>query len=203
MALAAIVINESELDTELCKFIPLLNSSVKDDPVKSVVGLAIELSYKSKVPVLALWSRNHGVIVHLLHFESIPTSLFNFLSLSEITFVGIQIKDSIARLKRDYGLECRNATDLGQLAAAVLEKPYLSCCGLQHLSFLVLGFEWSLSDSTVITSPWNALDLKEGQVKKVGTSAHFSFSIGNKLLGGSYIDKEMEAIVSKALNATG
>ncbi|KAF5198000.1 hypothetical protein FRX31_012413 [Thalictrum thalictroides] len=52
-----IVSSESEFDIELSKFLRLMGSSFKGR-VKSLVGLAIELSYKSKVPVLALWSRN-------------------------------------------------------------------------------------------------------------------------------------------------
>ncbi|KAL5729212.1 hypothetical protein ACHQM5_002190 [Ranunculus cassubicifolius] len=183
-----IVTTEPELNTELCKFIPLLTSSATNS-LGTLVGLAVKPAYKSKVPVLALCSSSHIVIIQLSQFESIPVSLYNFLALSDVTFVGVAIKDSVAKLNRDYDLECKTAVEIGDLVSFTFQKPYLRDCGLVSLSHEVFQSEYSIGLSA-ITGSWDATSLNDEQIKQVAASAYVSYEIGNRLLGRSAVITE-------------
>ena len=96
------------------------------------MGLGIEKSFSStiggvvteKVAVLKLCAEKFCLIVHLMHFKKIPTSLYKFLDLSDITVVGVGIKQNLSDLRRDYGIQCRNAVvELGDLAAVAHKCP--------------------------------------------------------------------------------
>lgn len=56
--------------------------------------------------------------IHITDFKAIPSFLFKFLYLNKLTFVSMEIRQDLADLKRDYGLQCRNVVELGSLAAA-------------------------------------------------------------------------------------
>jgi len=43
----------------------------------------------------------------------------------------------LAKLEKQCGIGCRNAVELGPLAASVMESPYLSSCGVDELAFVV------------------------------------------------------------------
>lgn len=64
-------------------------------------------------------------------------SLLNFLCMSNVTFVGVGIKDNLAKLETYYGIGCRNAVELAPLAAAIMRKPRLSFCRVDELAILV------------------------------------------------------------------
>ncbi|XP_062152155.1 uncharacterized protein LOC133860593 [Alnus glutinosa] len=124
---ALIKLLPSVIEAELLK-----NNYAGNSSYERVVGLDIEKSFSSstsngvvseKVAVLKLCAENDCLIVNLTHLEKIPTSLAKFLDLSGITFVGISIKQNVGDLRRDYGVQCRNAVELGALAAAVQNKP--------------------------------------------------------------------------------
>jgi hypothetical protein len=151
----------SVIDAELLK-----NNYVGNSSYERVVGLDIEKSFSStsngvvseKVAVLKLCTENDCLIVHLTHLEKIPTSLAKFLDLSDITFVGICIKQNMGDLRRDYGVQCRNAVELGVLAAAVQNKPILEVYSLPDLFKYVFKFpkwEKTFGKSTIVAfSDW-------------------------------------------------
>lgn len=124
-----VVTDESEVDENL----KLLYSNISSHPKTfgRVVGLGIEKSFSSttdgviseKVAVLKLSTGNYCLFVHLIHFKKIPTSLAKFLNLSDITVVGVGIKQNLCDLRRDYGIQCGNAVvELGDLVAATPSK---------------------------------------------------------------------------------
>ncbi|KAL5716124.1 hypothetical protein ACHQM5_017854 [Ranunculus cassubicifolius] len=189
--LTVYVTNDLMLDNELCKFMPSLRTPFADDG-GGVVGLEIKLSIVGKVPILALCVREHCVILQLLKFKKIPDSLYNFLAQTAITFVGFGIKDSVARLHRDYGIDCRNAIDLSNLAASVLQKPHLSGVGSAYISELVLKMDGPFVFTPIMNS-WSSLILSKDQKLEIECCVFLSFAVGNKLFGGSYDQLFMEA----------
>ncbi|KAM7501147.1 hypothetical protein LguiB_000051 [Lonicera macranthoides] len=66
------------------------------------------------------------LILQLSHLDSIPWSLLNFLNLPNFTFAGIGIKESMVKLERDYGIGCKNAVELGALAADLDQQLFSS-----------------------------------------------------------------------------
>jgi hypothetical protein len=88
--------------------------------------------------VLKLCAEDFCVIVHLLHFKKMPTSLHKFFDVSDIILVGFGIKQNLCDLQRDYGIQCRNVVvELADLAPPVSStvSPYtlVDLCKLRGL----------------------------------------------------------------------
>ncbi|XP_062152152.1 uncharacterized protein LOC133860591 [Alnus glutinosa] len=104
-----VVTDESELERSH----EWLFSNIKPLPrtFHRVVGFGIEKAFRSttidgavseKVAVLKLCAGNDCLIVHLIHLKKIPTCLAKFLDVSDITVVGVGIKQNLCDLTRDY-----------------------------------------------------------------------------------------------------
>ncbi|OVA07873.1 3'-5' exonuclease domain [Macleaya cordata] len=158
--------------------------------VSPVVGLDVEWkpNYSTyddnKVATLQLCHGNRCIIIQLLHLDLIPHSLKSFLADHSISFVGVGITDDLAKLRRDYGLECGSGLELGSLADKVYGKQQYSSSGLVELAREVLGFIIEKPESVTRTD-WGAWSLTMEQIKYATVDAYASFAIGNKLLGGN------------------
>ncbi|XVF22053.1 hypothetical protein REPUB_Repub12eG0141000 [Reevesia pubescens] len=139
---------------------------------------------KSGVAILQLCDGATCLIVQLRFLDSIPNSLLNFLQLPDFAFVGIGIKATVAKLEKEYGLGCKNAVELGQLAASVMQMPHLAACGMD---FLVLMVDNSLNldkPTSAVFSDWGKDPLNKKQIKFAVANAFAYFKIGVKLLSG-------------------
>jgi hypothetical protein len=133
-----VVNKESELEGLLGYLFSLIDRKRNENrKFQRVVGLGIEKSFSStidgvvieKVAVLKLCAENFCLIVHLLHFKEIPTSLHKFLDVSDIIVAGVGIKQNLCDLRRDYGIQCRNVVvELADLAAAVEKGSIVGPC---------------------------------------------------------------------------
>ncbi|GAB4830598.1 hypothetical protein Ancab_020364 [Ancistrocladus abbreviatus] len=184
-----VIPTESDLNATLEAFL----TKIGNDRQKRVVALDIEKVYKSsgnggrideKVSVLKLCTGCFCLVIQLLHFRSIPPSLAAFLQLPDISFVGVGIKHCVDCLERDYGIKCRNAVDLGQLASHVREERHISAFGLVDLAYKVASFDLSVKAPDVAFSDWGAEKLSTKQVRAATSDAFVAFFIGHRLLGG-------------------
>jgi hypothetical protein len=174
--------------------VELLKKNCADSNYERVVGLDIEKSFSStrdgvvseKVAALKLCAENECLIVHLTHLKKIPTSLAMFLDLSDITFVGTSINKNLGDLRRDYGVQCRNAVDLGALAAAVQNKPILNAYSLPDLFKYVFKFpkwEKTFGKSTdVAFSDWSTSALSREQIWHASMDVHATVMIVKELI---------------------
>ncbi|KAG2710472.1 hypothetical protein I3760_04G029100 [Carya illinoinensis] len=170
--------------------------------LERVVALDIEKSFcsasygmvKERVVVLILGVDNDCLIIHLTHFEKVPTSLSKFLDLSDITFVGVSIKSNLADLQRDYGIQCRNGVDLGVFAAAVRASPGISAYPLPYLFKCIVPLISNDTYSTntfsnnafckpadVAFSEWGTSMLSEKQIEHASLVVHMTFKIVEQL----------------------
>lgn len=155
-----------------------------------VVALDIEKSFcsasygmvKERVVVLILRAQNDCLIIHLTHFEKVPTSLSKFLDLSDITFVGVSIKSNLADLQRDYGIQCRNLVDLGAFAAAVRDSPVMSACPLPCLfKHICRQTNATCKPADVAFGEWGTTILSEKQIEHASLGVHMTFKIMEEL----------------------
>ena len=118
-----VVSNELALDKALSCLLSKMENEL-NSRTRGFVGFFIEKSFissfttlfvKNKVALLKFCVGNYCLIVHLIRFTRIPTSLSMFLNFPSLTFFGTKIKQDLADLERDYGLQCKNAVDLAQL----------------------------------------------------------------------------------------
>jgi hypothetical protein len=188
-----VVTDESELEC----FLKMLLSNIKPLPgnFERVVGLGIEKSFRfsydgfmmrEKVAVLKLCAEKCCLIVHLTHLKEIPTCLAKFLDLSDITVVGVGIKQNLCDLRRDYGIQCRNAVvELEDLAVDCLKKLvilrshtlpslYKSVQRQSHGHGSELLYDYSIKSADVAFSDWGSSELSEEQIFHASMEVHAS-----------------------------
>ncbi|XP_045797838.1 uncharacterized protein LOC123892027 [Trifolium pratense] len=125
---------------------------------------------------------NSCLIIHTRRNSSVPLSLLNFLRQPNYTFVGCGIKDNFANLEKHfYGIGCKNAVELGTLAATLMDEPHLRFCGVDELAFLV--DELDLRKERPLTMAFSWGDLPSEELAKLATINVYSYhKIGSALL---------------------
>jgi hypothetical protein len=113
-------------------------------------------------------------------------SLHNFLSLPEYVFVGVGIKDNLAKLEKQYGIGCRNAVELGPMAASLMNMPRLSFCGADELAFVVNQIDLRKHRPLSMDFEWGSTPLSKKLVKLATVNVYSYYRIGSKLLGAMY-----------------
>ncbi|XP_073104825.1 LOW QUALITY PROTEIN: uncharacterized protein [Elaeis guineensis] len=154
---------------------------------KIVVGLDVEWNSSdpnNKVAILQLCSGTSCLIIQLPRLDYIPQLLKDFLADRNVTFVGVGISGDALKLRRDHGLACENAMEIGALAATVKRDPRLARAGLVGLAREVLGLEVNKFPDVGRYSDWSATPLGYDQMVYAATDAFVSYLIGAALLEG-------------------
>ncbi|XP_058765270.1 protein RISC-INTERACTING CLEARING 3'-5' EXORIBONUCLEASE 2-like [Vicia villosa] len=110
-------------------------------------------------------------------------SVVNLLTLPEYTFVGVGINHNLAQLKHEYGIGCKNAVELGSLAANLMNKPRLSYCGVDELAFVVNNLDFRKHRPLSMDFDWGSNPLSIELVKLATVNVYSYFKIGSTLLG--------------------
>ncbi|XP_050368339.1 3'-5' exonuclease-like [Argentina anserina] len=167
------------VESWLSEIIPIINQN-------PIVGLDVEWRpnfYRNSdhpVATLQLCVDHRCLIFQLIHAQTIPRSLFDFLANGSYTFVGAGIQNDVEKLLVDYDLRVTNPVDLGALAAAKLGRRELNKAGLKGLSKEVLGKELQ-KPSRVTMSRWDNEWLTCPQVQYACIDAFISSEIGRRL----------------------
>lgn len=144
-----------------------------DQAIRQMVdGFMYNLDYKgqSVIGLDALWTIGTGMmhvkgnrtrISHLLFCNgdncfvvhigsdssSFPKPLLTLFQQPDFSFVGMGIKDNLAKLDTVYEVRCKNAVELGPLAAKLMNDPRLYSCGIDVLK---RGISLPVIDSPLI-----------------------------------------------------
>jgi hypothetical protein len=113
-------------------------------------------------------------------------SLHNFLSLPEYVFVGVGIKDNLAKLEKQYEIGCRNAVELGPMAASLMNMPRLSFCGADEQAFVVNQIDLREHRPLIMDFERGSRPLSIELVKLATVNVYSYYRIGSKLLGAMY-----------------
>ncbi|CAA7024542.1 unnamed protein product [Microthlaspi erraticum] len=108
--------------------------------------------------------------LHCLDADTLPESLYNFLSLPAFTFSRFGIEDTMSLLKKDYCLSCKNTLEVGR---SVWYHPKKS----------VTDTLWSMliPSSSCISDVWDAeIDLADEMVHVAASNAFGAFRLGEK-----------------------
>jgi hypothetical protein len=126
---------------------------------------------------------NSCLIVHTQLNRRVPLSLLNFLRQPNYTFVGCGIKDNLANLEKQfYGIGCKNAVELGTLAATLMDEPHLRFCGVDELAFLVNELDLRKERPINMTFDWGRYPYSETHVKLATINVYSYHKIGSTLL---------------------
>ncbi|XP_028765124.1 Werner Syndrome-like exonuclease [Neltuma alba] len=151
----------------------------------TVVGLDTEwmlreVSLTMKAAILQLCVENTCLILQLFCLDDVPENLRKFLTDSNFTFVGVQVKNDIKKLRKEYGIECSNGVDVLEVAKREWPEKF-SRSGLKHLAKELVGLEMK-KNKKVTMSEWHVRDLSYEQVEYACIDAYASYWIGHKLL---------------------
>lgn len=160
-----------------------------------VIGFDIELSMiedkvseeetreDSECATLHLCNGISCLIIQLCYLDFIPTSLLNFLRLPDFTFVGVGINHNLVKLEKECGIRCRNAVELGPLAANVMKMPHLCFCGVDELAFAVKKFDLgNHRPLTTLYKDWGQSNFGKKLAKLATINVYSYYMIGNTLL---------------------
>lgn len=173
-----------EVDDSIKKFLSNSNG------VK-VIGLDIEWRLirdsdgvtRSKIALLTLCDGTHCLIVQLPHLDSVPNSLFNFLYLSDYTFVGFDIVKNMDKLEKEYGFGCKNCIDFRTMAAK---------CNTMRPNAVFWGSSRMANDhcfvrvvdkpESAVFDDWGNINLNQNQVKHATLNVFAYHEIGVSFL---------------------
>ncbi|KAL8142727.1 hypothetical protein V2J09_015759 [Rumex salicifolius] len=157
-----------------------------------VVGLDIEWKpnrrryEENRAATLQLCVGNKCLIVQLIHVDSIPRSLGDFLSSTRHIFVGVGVESDLAKLEEDYGLVCNSHRDVRRVALDTWQDGILSRCpGLKELADVVAGISVD-KPKRVTMSNWEKWILADDQIRYACIDAYASFCIAILKLNGEY-----------------
>ncbi|MCD7450479.1 hypothetical protein HAX54_006550 [Datura stramonium] len=153
---------------------------------KLLVGLDIEWlpcfnpEENHPVALLQLCVGRRCLLFQLLHKDSVPGFLVNFLGDPNFKFVGVGVKGDAEKLLRDHRLLVANTVDLNRLALSIYGEEVYGKMGLKRMAKEVLGkvMEKPLN---VTLSKWDAEELVYEQVEYGAIDAFVSFEIGKNL----------------------
>lgn len=143
-----------------------------------VAGLDITWSHSYSLdhsPLLAICTRIGCVLVGSFSY-SYPQSLQRFLD---------NKKEDVHRsIRNNLPLEIRNAVDVGELAADVLDQPRLRGLGLGKLATEVLKLPFMSRSSRMARVYCTELGrLKMNEIESLTTDAYAAYKLGKNLLG--------------------
>ncbi|CAN4075995.1 unnamed protein product [Withania somnifera] len=153
---------------------------------KLIVGLDIEWlpcfnpEENHPVALLQLCVGRRCLLFQLLHKDSIPGFLMDFLRNPNFKFVGVGVRGDTKKLERDHRLFVASTVDLNQLALLVYGEKVYGKMGLKRMTKEVLGkvMEKPLN---VTLSKWDAEELVYEQVEYAAIDAFVSFALGKNL----------------------
>ncbi|KAJ6291988.1 hypothetical protein OIU76_023977 [Salix suchowensis] len=101
-----------------------------------------------------------GCVLIRLSPNHISPSLKRFLSIKDILFVGVHIKEDLQRLRCVDGLVVRNAVELSELAAKIYDQPRLAAYSARELAYRIASLK----------------------IESATTDAYATYKIGKKIM---------------------
>jgi hypothetical protein len=140
-----------------------------------------------KGAILQLYDGNSCLMIYINDRYKAPNSLHNFLRMPNYTFVGFGIKDNLAYLEKHHGIGCRNAVELGPLAASLMKVPRLSYCGVDELAFVVCKLDLRKYRPSSLAFNWDRCFSNEEVIKHATVNVYSYHKIGSALLGSNIL----------------
>ncbi|XP_072959795.1 3'-5' exonuclease-like [Typha angustifolia] len=137
------------------------------------------------VAILQLCIGRRCLLFSLVHADSIPGALLNFLADPQFTFVGVGIDGDVEKLLHDWELSVSNAIDLRDLAADKTGRQEMKHKGLAGIAEVVMGFVPKKA-KRVTMSDWARQYLTLEQIGYACADAFLSFEIGRRLLSDQF-----------------
>lgn len=123
-----------------------------------------------------------GCVLIRLSPNHISPSLKRFLSIKDIMFVGVHIKEDLQRLRCVDGLVVRNAVELSELAAKIYDQPRFAAYSARELAYRIASLKADSKPLNVLWSNWFDHTLCPEQIESATIDAYATYKIGKKLM---------------------
>ncbi|XP_047961564.1 uncharacterized protein LOC125206339 [Salvia hispanica] len=141
------------------------------------------LSMSNKTALLQLCFQTKALILQLLHIDSIPQSMMDFLSDSNTTFVGIDIRNNSRKLLEEHAVHVSRMVDIHFLAEKWFPVSYRGKPSMRALAYCIVGFSVRKCRSNAnIKGDWESRILDTELVEQACVDAYTSYIIAHKLL---------------------
>ncbi|XP_058761157.1 uncharacterized protein LOC131634506 [Vicia villosa] len=128
---------------------------------------------KSKCATIQLCDGHSCLIIQLNQFNSFESWAYD----SEL-----ESKRILRSWRSSNGFACRNAVELGHLAATVMKSPRLSFCGVDELAFVVCKLDLRKYRPLTTAFDWGWCLLSKELAKLATVNVYSYYKIGSKLL---------------------
>lgn len=166
-----------------------INRLLKQHQGHKIIGMSCKfihhpiLSLSNKTALLQLCFQTKCLILQLLHMDSIPQSMRDFLSDSNTTFVGIDIQKNSRKLLEEYGVHVSRTVDIHYLSEKWFPVSYKGRPSMRTLAYGIIGFsKRKCRDNGSIKGDWESRILDTERVEQVCVDAYTSYIIAHKLL---------------------
>ncbi|XP_057774888.1 uncharacterized protein LOC130993869 [Salvia miltiorrhiza] len=141
------------------------------------------LSMSNKTALLQLCFQTKCLILQLLHMDSNPLALRDFLSDSNTTFVGNDIRKNSQKLQQEYAVRVSRIVDIHYLAEKWFPVSYKGKPSMRALAYGIVGFSVrKCRDRGNIKGDWESRFLDTELIEQACVDAYTSYSIAHKLL---------------------
>lgn len=169
------------------EWVESMNELLKQHP--RVIGMDCKfiqhpiLRMSNKTALLQLCFRTNCLILQLLHVDSIPQSVLDFLSDSAATFVGVDIQHNSHKLLEEYALCVKRTVDIHFLAKRWFPVSYTGRPSLRGLANGIAGFSMrKCRDKSNVQGDWESRILDTELVEQACVDAYTSYTIAHTLL---------------------
>lgn len=121
------------------------------------------------------------LILQLFYMDYIPQSFKDFLLDPSVTFVGVEVDGDVLKLSNEYGLRCKNTSDIRDLAYSFWPNRWYRKPGLKALASDIVGL-YMPKPIHVCQSNWEARNLSIQQLEYATLDGYASCRIGQRLL---------------------
>ncbi|CAI9774270.1 unnamed protein product [Fraxinus pennsylvanica] len=139
-------------------------------------------SMSNKVALIQLCVETKCLILQLSYMYNIPQSIWNLLSDSNNTFVGVQIEETAKKLRNEYGISFCRSLDLRSLVKTWFPISYKGRPSLKALAYGVAGLGMRRNSKKIWSSDWEFRVLDEDMVQCACVDAYASYRIAHMLL---------------------
>lgn len=183
-----IVTDEASVAEDWLQYI---NKLLKQYGGPRIIGMSCKfihhpiLSMTNKIALLQLCFQTKCLLFQLLHMDSTPQSMRDFLSDPNTTFVGIDIHQNSLKLLEEYALLVNRVVDLHFLAKKWFPLSYTDRHrpSMRALAYGIVGFSKRRCGGNFnMHRDWESRILDTELVEQASVDAYTSYSIAHKLL---------------------
>ncbi|KAJ8760478.1 hypothetical protein K2173_015145 [Erythroxylum novogranatense] len=133
------------------------------------------------IAILTLCTKIGCVLIRLSP-STMSASLKRFLSIKDIIFAGVHIKEDLQKLKEVHGTVIRNVVDMSEMAARVYDQPRFAALSARDLANKILSTKFEQKPFAALWSNWFDQNLSSEQIECATIDAYAAYRIGRKLM---------------------